>query len=321
MQTKSIVTALALLTSGTIIGVTTQQIATADVSSGDRPVLIQITPCRVADTRPGDGTVGPRSAPLGPGDTHTIDVDEAETDCTGKVPADATSVALNVTSIGATEQTFFTIWPGGARPLASSLNPAPGEPPTPNAVTTALSVDRDFKIYNDRGSVNVVVDILGYYVNHDHDDRYQTAPYGFGGSLLGAPVSAGASNSEGTIVLPNSGSPSLTISFGLPPSRVLGDPILVQIPFQGPPNCAFVLSADGVAGPFTVVGSTDGIVQLGPNPPGSGSATTIVTLTHRSAGELPGGASVVMQLVRSADGASDTCAGSVVARGGYSVEY
>lgn len=331
MSTRSVITALALLTSGTVIGVASQQIASANVSSGERPVLIQITPCRVADTRPG-GTVGPRSTPLGSGDTHTIDVQQDGTDCTGKVPADASAVALNVTSIGATKQSFLTIWPGGTRPLASSLNPAPGEPPTPNAVTAGLSVDQDFKIYNDVGAVNVVVDITGYYVDHDHDDRYRTAPYGFGNSLTGALVSDGAMRIDDFVSFPNSGSPTMTISFGLPPSRVLGDPILVQIPFDGPPNCAFVLSATGTAGPFaestrflntswSVVGSPSGIVQLGPKPPGSGGSAAIVTLSNNFAGDLPGGASVQMHLERASNDANDTCASSVDARGGYSVEY
>lgn len=129
----------------------------------------------MADTRPAPATVGPRSAPLAAGDTHTIDAQQSGTDCSGVVPNDAAAVALNVTALGATDQTFLTIWPGGPRPEASSLNPAPGAPPTPNAVNVELSVDREFDIYNDRGSVNVVVDITGYYVDHDHDDRYLTA--------------------------------------------------------------------------------------------------------------------------------------------------
>ena len=69
---------------------------------------------------------------------------------------------------------FLTIWPGGERPDHSSLNPAPGQPPTPNAVTTKLSIDQEFEIYNNRGSVHLVIDVNGYYANHNHDDRYLT---------------------------------------------------------------------------------------------------------------------------------------------------
>ena len=54
------------------------------------------------------------------------------------VPATATGLVLNVTAVGATLPTFLTVYPAGAeRPNASSLNPSPGQPPVPNAVTSA----------------------------------------------------------------------------------------------------------------------------------------------------------------------------------------
>lgn len=172
MKAKSLVVGLTLLTSGTVIGISTQQLASADVSSGDRPVLVPIEPCRLVDTRPGTATVGPRSSPLGTADTMTVDAQEPDTDCTGTIPTGALALALNVTSIGATEQSFLTIWAGGDRPNASSLNPSPGAPPTPNAVTVDLSIDQEFEIYNDAGNVNIIADVTGYYENHNHDDRY-----------------------------------------------------------------------------------------------------------------------------------------------------
>ncbi len=104
----------------------------------------------------------------------TVRAQEPGTRCTGKIPVGAISLSLNVTTVGATSQSFLTIWAGGTRPDASSLNPSPGAPPTPNAVTVDLSVDQTFDIYNNLGNVNVVVDINGYYENHDHDDRYPT---------------------------------------------------------------------------------------------------------------------------------------------------
>jgi len=174
MKLSTALTTATLLTAGTIIGVSAQQFASADISAGDRPVLVPIEPCRLVDTRPGDATVGPRDTPLGAAETLSIAAQEAETDCTGDIPAAALSLSLNVTAIGASDVTFLTIWTGGNRPNASSLNPAPGEPPTPNAVTVDLSVDQAFEIYNNAGTLNLVVDVNGYYENHDHDDRYPT---------------------------------------------------------------------------------------------------------------------------------------------------
>ncbi|MFK7917365.1 MAG: hypothetical protein AB8G14_04755, partial [Ilumatobacter sp.] len=63
------------------------------------------------------------------------------------------------------------IWPGGERPNASSLNPAPGQRVV-NAVTVQLAADQTFQLFNNRGNVNVFVDVNGYYENHNHDDRY-----------------------------------------------------------------------------------------------------------------------------------------------------
>lgn len=174
MRFRSILGASLLLVTGTVIGATTQHFASAGVSSGERTVFVPIVPCRLADTRAAPNTVGPRSAPLAAADTATIDVQESTTECAGEVPVDASALSLNVTALGATAQSFITIWAGGDRPLAASLNPAPGEPPIPNAVTTSLSVDQDFKIFNNAGSVNVVIDVNGYYVDHNHDDRYYT---------------------------------------------------------------------------------------------------------------------------------------------------
>jgi len=74
------------------------------------------------------------------------------------------ALALNVTAIGATAPTFLTVWPGGTRPTASSLNPVPGQPPTPNGVIAQLSTDGSFAIYNLAGDVDVIVDVVGYYV-------------------------------------------------------------------------------------------------------------------------------------------------------------
>ena len=88
------------------------------------------------------------------------------------LPVDATALVLNVTALGATSQTFLTFWPSGDRPEAASLNPSPGAPPIPNAVTTQLGDDGSFRVFNERGSVDVVIDVSGYYVDHNHDDRY-----------------------------------------------------------------------------------------------------------------------------------------------------
>lgn len=149
-------------------------LVSATVTSGERPVLIPIEPCRVADTRPGTDNVGPKASPLGPGEIHTISAHGDNGDCTG-IPTDAIALSLNVTALDATQLTYLTIWAtGDDQPFSSSLNPSPGQPPTPNAVTTELSTNGQFDIFNESGTVNVIVDINGYYADHDHNDLYYT---------------------------------------------------------------------------------------------------------------------------------------------------
>lgn len=126
-----------------------------------------IEACRVADTRPAFN-VGPRNTPLGAEETHTIDAHGDNGNCVG-IPTSATGLVLNVTALDATSATFLAVWASGAtRPTVSSLNPAPGQPPTPNAVTTQLSTSGAFDIFNKAGTVDVIVDINGFYTDHEH---------------------------------------------------------------------------------------------------------------------------------------------------------
>ena len=136
--------------------------------------FVPITPCRVVDTRPAPDTVGTRTSPLGPEETYTVTAHGDNGNCTG-IPTGATGLSLNVTALGATSGTFLTLWATGAtQPTASNLNPQPGQPPTPNAVTTGVSASGQFNIFNKVGSVNVIVDIVGYYTDHQHTgDRHR----------------------------------------------------------------------------------------------------------------------------------------------------
>lgn len=149
-------------------------LANAVQDSGERSTYIPISPCRLSDTR-STNQIGPRNTPIGADETYTVAARGAQGKClTADLPDDATALVLNVTALGATSQSFLTFWPDGDRPEAASLNPSVGAPPIPNAVTTALASDGSFKLYNERGSVNVVIDVAGYYTDHNHDDRYYT---------------------------------------------------------------------------------------------------------------------------------------------------
>ncbi len=157
------------------VGLGGLNVASAGLSDGDRPVFVPIDPCRLVDTR-ASIAVGPKVSPLGPGETYTVTAHGENGECTGasKIPTDAVSLALNVTAVAPTANTFLTLWGGGANPGTSNLNPRAGGAPTPNSVNTPLSDSGTFNIFNNSGNVNVIVDVNGYYADHDHDDRYYT---------------------------------------------------------------------------------------------------------------------------------------------------
>lgn len=132
-----------------------------DAAPGDEDAtFVPMTPCRLIDTRPGEFHIGPHDT-FGASDTKTIAAHGDNGDCT--IPTDAVGLSLNVTALDAIAPSFLTIWPDGDRPEASSLNPVPGQPPIPNAVTTTLSGGGSFDVFNLAGTVNVIIDVNGFY--------------------------------------------------------------------------------------------------------------------------------------------------------------
>ena len=125
--------------------------------------FVGITPVRVLDTRPAGrgGPIGvPAAGPLGQG--QTIDVAVAGVD---GIPADALSVAVNVTlDDDATLKSFLTVWPAGdPRPNASVNNAEPGLV-SPNSGLYKLGAGGKLSVFNQQGSVHVIIDVTGYFV-------------------------------------------------------------------------------------------------------------------------------------------------------------
>ncbi len=139
----------------------------ATTSSGERPIYVPIEPCRLDDNRPGG---------IGADSSITLSGWGMVGDC--DLPAGTTGLALNVTAVGATQQTNLRFYPADKPvPETANLNPTPGAPPTPNAVNVDLDGSGEFKVYNRFGTVATVIDVMGYYDDHNHDDRYLTKTY------------------------------------------------------------------------------------------------------------------------------------------------
>ncbi len=115
-----------------------------------------LVPARVLDTRSGTGA--PKQA-VGAGGAITVQVTGA-----GGVPAGATAVVMNVTSVGSTANGFVTVFPAGAtRPYVSNLNLKAGLI-SPNLVVVKLNDQGQVQLYNSAGSTQLLADVAGFYI-------------------------------------------------------------------------------------------------------------------------------------------------------------
>ena len=164
LRDRSVIARWAAVAAALVLGAGLAQVvpqALATTSSGERAIFEPLTPARLMDTRL-------------TGNPFTRQEQRSLTIVgTGGVPADATAVLLNVTIVGSTGPGFLSLFPADTDwPGSSNLNFYPNED-TPNAVTVKLSAGGAVKIYNgSEGTTQVVVDVMGYYRGHDHDDRY-----------------------------------------------------------------------------------------------------------------------------------------------------
>lgn len=155
------------------LGGGTLGIVRATVSSGERAIYVPISPVRVLDTRSGSKVVN---------DTLRLVVEgtiSAGGTMQQVVPAEASAVAINVTATGNQKNGdygFVTAFPctseDDAVPNASSLNFETGVD-IANALNVTTSSNGSICLYV-YGSAHLIVDVAGYYTDHNHDDRYFT---------------------------------------------------------------------------------------------------------------------------------------------------
>jgi hypothetical protein len=120
--------------------------ATGSTKGGSH--FVARAPVRLLDTRAG-------SAPLGQGATGIFQINGAS----GTIAA----LVLNVTVTNPTAASYLTLWPDGqAQPNASDLNFAARQT-VPNLVVVKLGANSAIDIYNAVGSVDVILDLVGYY--------------------------------------------------------------------------------------------------------------------------------------------------------------
>ena len=138
-------------------------------------------------------------------------------------------------------------------------------------------------------------------------------------SVTGALAQGGASlAADGGLVLDNSGTPSITLTFPLPPDYHVGGTVSLDLVLEdiNSGGCSIALSTDGLSGPVAGAASlTNHWSVSGDSPSGTvsfpsqaGSVMVKKTITWRSASTSPG-SMIRLQLVRSSADLNDTCSG------------
>jgi hypothetical protein len=123
-------------------------------------------PVRVCDTR-AVSSFSPQNQcsgqHVGAGTSHEIPIKVTNGGSVSDgVPANAAAVVVNLTGIGPSASTFLTVFPGPTLPNSSDLNPAVGETRANLAVAT-VNANGTISVFNNTGSLDVIVDVLGWY--------------------------------------------------------------------------------------------------------------------------------------------------------------
>lgn len=122
-----------------------------------------LAPCRMLDTRTGNGAPGPVAS--------EGSVSLKVTGRGGVPTSGVSSVVLNVTVANSTHEGFITAYPSdGAIPTASNLNFTPGQV-VANQVVVKIGADGVVKLRNSvGGTVHIIADLAGFFVAGDATD-------------------------------------------------------------------------------------------------------------------------------------------------------
>jgi hypothetical protein len=128
-------------------------VGAASNSSAALDFHVLTTPVRVMDTRSGTGGVAKH--PLAGGKVLDLTVPN--------LPSDTKAVSLNVTVVNGTVLSHLSVYsPSSAVPKTSAVNWSNGSP-VANSIVVPVAANHRVRFANAAGSVNIVVDLLGYY--------------------------------------------------------------------------------------------------------------------------------------------------------------
>jgi hypothetical protein len=121
--------------------------------------FVPLTPCRVVDTRNGDGTFG--GPAIGGNSSRSFPLSLSGNPC--GIPSTAVAYSLNVTVVPETTLGYLTIWPSGeGQPIVSTLNSPDGRIKANAAIVPAGMPSGSVSVYV-TNTTNVILDIDGYF--------------------------------------------------------------------------------------------------------------------------------------------------------------
>jgi len=210
-----------------------------------------LTPSRLFDTRGG--------APVGPGGVFRFDVTGG-----GGVPdAGVTAVAMNVTAVNATANSYVTVWPDdAAQPNASNINfPAGGT--VPNLVIMRVPPSGIVDFFNESGEVHLLADVVGYYTSDRSSEggRYVSAwPFRFFDTRVDSPFDPPGDLWPGdSLYFDGKDEPYAAYMLNVTVTETRGAGYVTVHPWPGaPPNASNLNYTDNVSVPNAV------IVRTGP---------------------------------------------------------
>lgn len=130
--------------------------ATRQVTVG--AAFVPVAPQRFLDTRSG---IGAAHKPVGRGGIVRLKIAGVR----GLPATGVAAVTLNLTAVDATSPSYVSAYPdGGSLPGTSNINVLPGQA-VPNEVTVPVGADGYVALYNDRGTVDLIADVQGYFTS------------------------------------------------------------------------------------------------------------------------------------------------------------
>lgn len=198
--------------------------------------FIPLSPARVLDTRLSGPAVGSNTF-------RTLNIAG-----TGGIPSDTskvTSVVVNLTVVNPTQSSFLTVYAADAgRPPTANVDFATGATMANMVITSVSAATGAIDIYNHFGTVDVLVDVAGYYTpaTTDHASTFNILPptrildtrSGLGEKGAPTPIGPGATLSLQVDLPSQSDSSAVVLNLASTRSTVGGD--MTVYPDDGSPR-------------------------------------------------------------------------------------